>query len=84
MQQLGEQFEYENIWSIHLNDSKTELASKKDRHENLGKGLIGEAALKSFILRPEFEDIPVILETPALKDIETAKEEVAVLNEWVA
>lgn len=81
--ELGESFEYENIWCVHLNDSKTELASRKDRHENLGKGLIGEKALKEFIKRPELEGIPVVLETPALKDLGTAKDEVELLKSWV-
>lgn len=66
----------EKIRAIHLNDSKTECASKKDRHENLGKGLIGEEALSSFINHPKLMQIPFILETPALKAMDSAKEEV--------
>ena len=69
-------FSFDKVWCVHLNDSKTELGSKKDRHENLGDGLIGETALREFLKLPELEEIPVILETPALKEIETAKGEV--------
>lgn len=69
-------FGLERVKAIHLNDSKTELASRKDRHENLGDGLIGLPALTQFFLRPEFSSIPFILETPNMKDAQTAREDV--------
>ena len=49
---------------VHLNDSKAKLGSKIDRHEHIGKGEIGLAALKRFINHPELKDLPYILETP--------------------
>jgi deoxyribonuclease-4 len=64
------------VWSIHLNDSKTPLASKKDRHENIGQGLIGDTALKNVFMHPRLTSIPFILETPALESIEGARSEV--------
>jgi deoxyribonuclease-4 len=70
------------IKAIHLNDSKTPHASKKDRHENLGEGLIGAEALKGFFNHPQLANIPFILETPAMKSLETAAVEVAKLREW--
>jgi len=66
----------EKIYSFHLNDSKTALASRVDRHENLGQGLIGLEALTALVDHPAFRDVPFILETPALKDMGTVKEEV--------
>ncbi|MCB0329241.1 MAG: deoxyribonuclease IV [Bdellovibrionales bacterium] len=83
MEDIESTFSFDKVWCIHLNDSKTELASKKDRHENLGDGLIGETALRAFLSRSELTDIPVILETPALKDIESAKGEVQRLREYI-
>ena len=71
-----------HIWAIHLNDSKTECGSRKDRHENLGDGLIGYNTLQSFFQHPSFEEIPFILETPNMREIETAKRDVAILNKW--
>lgn len=73
----------ENIKAIHLNDSKTELASKRDRHENLGDGLIGLEAIKAIINHSKLVDIPFILETPNLKAMDTAKEEVQKLKSLV-
>jgi deoxyribonuclease-4 len=52
---------------IHANDSKAEFDSKKDRHEDLGKGKIGLAGLKRFADRKEFKKLPWILEVPSLK-----------------
>jgi deoxyribonuclease-4 len=79
---LEEAFTFENIWSVHLNDSKTALASRKDRHENLGDGLIGKEALEAFLNHPKLREIPFILETPDLKDADGAAREVKKLLEW--
>lgn len=49
---------------IHLNDSKKELGSKVDRHDSIGKGLIGEDFFKRFMKDPRFNNIPIVLETP--------------------
>lgn len=49
---------------IHCNDSKSDLASHVDRHENLGEGKIGSEALKNFLNDPRIATIPVILEVP--------------------
>ncbi len=54
----------ERVKSIHLNDSLTELNSRKDRHACLGKGTIGFDALYEFISHPAFQSLPVNLETP--------------------
>ncbi|MEM0075004.1 MAG: deoxyribonuclease IV [Conexivisphaerales archaeon] len=49
---------------IHLNDSKGPLGSHLDRHENIGKGLIGKKGFKLFLARKEVRRLPMILETP--------------------
>ena len=74
--ELDEFLGIKNIKLIHLNDSMTELASHKDRHANLGEGLIGRQALENFINHPKLQQIPVVLETPGLKELDTAKLEV--------
>jgi deoxyribonuclease IV len=48
---------------LHVNDSQTPLGSNRDRHENVGKGLIGRG-LGTFLAHPAFEGLPAILETP--------------------
>ena len=52
------------IGLIHLNDSKRELGSNVDRHENIGKGYIGENGLKYFSEFFKKYNVPIVLETP--------------------
>lgn len=49
---------------IHLNDSKKALGSRVDRHDSIGKGLIGMDFFKRFMKDERFNDLPIILETP--------------------
>lgn len=48
----------------HINDSKTELGTKHDRHEHINFGHIGENGLAVLLKTPEFSNIDWILETP--------------------
>ncbi len=61
----------DKIKVLHINDSKNHLGAHKDRHENIGKGYIGLEALRKIVNAPEFEGLPMILETPLIdgKDI---------------
>lgn len=56
----------ENIVLFHLNDSKKELGSRKDRHELLGKGYIGKEGIIQIIKTCYKLNIPIILETPRI------------------
>ncbi len=62
---------------IHMNDSKREFASKKDRHEHIGKGFIGLEAFRNFVNDNRLKKIPMILEThkdeTLVDDIENLK-----------
>ncbi len=49
---------------MHLNDSKKALASRVDRHESLGQGLIGNKLFEMIAADPRFDNMPLILETP--------------------
>lgn len=49
---------------VHLNDSKTPLASHADRHTHIGKGHIGLKGLKYIVNHPGLKDAAFILETP--------------------
>ena len=70
----------ENIKLIHLNNSATQLDSHKDRHANLDQGIIPLEALQKFVNNPNLKHIPVVLETPACKNLEEAQKEVEVLK----
>ena len=55
---------FQYLKGIHLNDSKKELASRVDRHDNIGKGFIGLDLFRRIMNDPRFDDMPLILETP--------------------
>ncbi|OGM92537.1 hypothetical protein A2755_00370 [Candidatus Wolfebacteria bacterium RIFCSPHIGHO2_01_FULL_48_22] len=52
------------LLAIHLNDSKFPYNSKRDRHENIGKGHIGTEGFKNFFKSKLFRSAPLILEVP--------------------
>jgi apurinic endonuclease (APN1) len=62
---------------IHLNDSKNEMGSHKDRHTDIGFGTIGFDALSYVAHHPQFENVPKIMETPYVKKDENDKKGVA-------
>ena len=61
------------IGCIHINDSKNERNSHKDRHENIGYGCIGFDNLIHIIYHEKLKEVPKILETPYIKDLENKK-----------
>ncbi|HPU49558.1 MAG TPA: deoxyribonuclease IV [Syntrophomonadaceae bacterium] len=50
--------------AVHLNDSLNPLASRKDRHTNIGQGTIGLEAIVKLINHPRLRHLPFCLETP--------------------
>lgn len=67
---LGKQ----QIAVFHINDSKNVQGAAKDRHENLGFGEIGFAALNYIVHHKDFEAVPKILETPYVTAADGVKE----------
>ncbi len=59
---------FQKLKVVHCNDSKKGLASRVDRHENLGEGEIGETAFKLLVKDERFKEIPIIVETPTEND----------------
>lgn len=67
--------------AIHLNDSKVDFNSHKDRHECIGQGTIGAETLCRLIVHPKLQNIPFILETP--NDLDGWAQEIAFLKKSV-
>lgn len=63
MKQFGKIVGFEFLKGMHLNDSKSSLGSRVDRHHSIGKGEIGLEAFKLIMNDPRLEEIPLILET---------------------
>jgi deoxyribonuclease-4 len=57
------------ILAFHLNDSKTDLGSRVDRHEHIGKGKIGKEAFRHIVTDARFKNHPGCLETPKSEDM---------------
>ena len=55
---------FQYLKGMHLNDSKKELGSRVDRHDSIGKGLLGIEVFRRIMNDPRFDNIPLILETP--------------------
>lgn len=71
----------DKIGCIHINDSKNERGSHKDRHENIGFGTIGFENLMKIIYHPTLENIPKILETPYIHgDYPPYKQEIEMIR----
>ncbi len=72
----------DKVMCIHINDSKNQIASHKDRHENIGLGTIGFETLNSIVHNPKLSKIPKILETPYVdKEYPPYKYEIEMLRE---
>jgi len=54
----------ERLRAFHLNDSKRPLGSRVDRHERIGRGLLGDEAFRRLVNDPRFASVPAVLETP--------------------
>ena len=65
---------------IHINDSKNIIASRKDRHENIGYGTIGFSNLINIIYNERIINIPHILETPYVGEYAPYKEEIEMIR----
>lgn len=70
----------ERLKAIHLNDSKMPLGSKKDRHEPIGMGQIGEEAILKIMQHPKLKQLPYYLETPL--DEEGHKKEIQKIRNY--
>jgi deoxyribonuclease-4 len=55
---------FKYLRGMHINDSKKEFATRVDRHENIGKGFLGEDVFRMLMNDVRFDNIPMILETP--------------------
>jgi deoxyribonuclease-4 len=62
LEDLDDRIGLERVRVLHVNDSRTPLGSNRDRHELLGRGLIGDG-LATFLGHPAFSGLPAITET---------------------
>lgn len=80
LEELDDTVGLDRLVVIHANDSKTPLGAQLDRHENIGRGTIGEEALARLLRHPALAGQPFILEVPGydgrgpdLRNVQTLK-----------
>ena len=72
----------DKIGCIHINDSKNSIGAHKDRHENIGFGILPFEHLLHIIYHPQLENIPKILETPYVdREFPPYREEIEMIKE---
>lgn len=81
MAEFDEVIGLERLQVIHLNDSKGELGSRRDRHEHIGRGHIGRAGFRHVLTDPGLANLPGLLETPKSDDLHEDKRNLAVLRD---
>ncbi len=64
VQELDDVLGLNQVKVVHLNDSKTPLGSRVDRHEHIGQGHVSRAAFRVLVAHPALKNVPKILETP--------------------
>jgi deoxyribonuclease-4 len=80
MAELDRSVGLDRIGAFHLNDSRFPRASRRDRHEHIGRGAAGLGAFRSIVRDPRFRDLPIVLETPKGEDLAEDRENLAVLR----
>jgi len=83
MRQIDKLVGRKEILAFHLNDSKTELGSRVDRHEDIGKGKIGLEGFWHLVNDARFKNLPGCLETYKSEDLHEDAANLAVLRSLV-
>jgi len=68
MAKLQDTLGFERLRVMHLNDSKTPFASRRDRHELIAEGSLGEAPFRRIMTDERLALVPKVIETPKLDD----------------
>lgn len=77
---FGRMIGLRRLKALHLNDSKGELGSRKDRHEHIGAGHIGLAGFRQLLNDSRLAGLPGLLETPKGKDLSEDRKNLAALR----
>jgi len=78
--ELDRQIGLERLRALHVNDAQAPVGSNRDRHANIGEGVMGER-LGAFLAQPAFQHLPALLETPGPDGHGPDKEELRKLRE---
>ncbi|MBU6389146.1 deoxyribonuclease IV [Patescibacteria group bacterium] len=68
LQEFQTRFGLAALRCLHLNDSKGDFASNKDRHENIGDGSLGLEAFRHIVNHPKLQTVPMVMEVPGIEN----------------
>ncbi len=68
LQEIEQRIDLHRLQVLHLNDSRTGLGSRVDRHWHIGKGRIGKDGFRRIVNHPQLHMLPGIMETPKKTD----------------
>jgi deoxyribonuclease-4 len=80
LRDLDKRIGLDRLRALHVNDSAAPLASNRDRHANIGDGLLGED-LGVFLSHPRLQGLPALLEVPGKDNKGPDADEVRKLKE---
>lgn len=84
MAELDREVGLAQVKFFHLNDSKKGCGSRVDRHEHIGKGMIGLEGFRHLVNDPRFATMPMTIETDKGDDLAEDRENIAVLRSLLA
>ncbi len=82
-QEMEELVGLERVKVIHVNDAKGDLGSRLDRHEHIGRGMMGLEPFRMLLNDERFRDLPMLLETPKGPDYSEDRENLRVLRSLI-
>jgi deoxyribonuclease-4 len=80
LQEIDARIGLDRLRALHANDAKAPLGSNRDRHDNIGEGVMGEG-LGVFLAHPTLQGLPVVLEVPGADGHGPNAEEIQKLRE---
>jgi deoxyribonuclease-4 len=83
IREAGSLIGLKQILAFHLNDSKTDLGSRVDRHAGIGQGKIGKEAFRHIVNDARFKNHPGCLETPKTESLQEDVQNLATLRSLV-
>lgn len=84
MTDLDREVGLDRLRGIHLNDSKGDLGSRRDRHEHIGKGKVGLETFRMILDDERFRDLPMVIETEKGDDLAEDRVNLGILRSLIA
>lgn len=80
LREFADAIGFPRLAAVHVNDSRRERGSRVDRHEHIGRGMIGLEGFRMLMNDPRLERVPKILETAKSEDMHEDVENMALLR----